>query len=198
MISPFGPLPEVAAFEHREARAGFEIAFFRAAPDGLGIDGSTSAVEDGEAFTVTYDIELDATWRTRRAIVTGRSRSSCRERLLEADSHGGWCVDGAPDPALSGCLDVDLESSSLTNALPVHRLGLGVGDAAQVPAAYVRALDLTVERLEQRYERLDCSQDGHHLYAYEAPAFSFACVLEYDDAGLVMAYPGIARRAAVR
>jgi hypothetical protein len=50
---------------------------------------------------------------------------------------------------------VDFESSALTNAFPVHRLELQVGEEADAPAAYVRALDLSVERLDQRYVRLD-------------------------------------------
>lgn len=55
----------------------------------------------------------------------------------------GWTHRGARS------LDVDLESSALTNALPVHRMGLGIEPAADAPAAYVRALDLSVDRLEQ-------------------------------------------------
>lgn len=40
---------------------------------------------------------------------------------------GGW----RPGPRLDGCFDVDLESSSMTNTLPVHRLGLAPGAAAE-------------------------------------------------------------------
>jgi hypothetical protein len=35
---------------------------------------------------------------------------------LRADGDGSWVVDGRPAPQLDGCLDVDLESSSMTNA----------------------------------------------------------------------------------
>ena len=58
-------------------------------------------------------------------------------------------------------------------------------------AAYVRALDLSVERLEQHYVRL-----GADRYHYASPAFGFECELAYDDAGLVLDYPGIAVRVA--
>ena len=64
----------------------------------------------------------------------------------------------------------------------------------QVRAAYVRALDLSVERLEQQYTRT-ADQHGHQRYDYTAPAFDFSCQLVYDEAGLVLAYPGIAVRA---
>lgn len=105
-----------------------------------------------------------------------------------------WIVDGQATPRLDGCLDVDLESSALTNAFPVHRLGLGVDDRASAPAAFVRAGDLGVDRLQQGYVR---SPDDGALaqYDYTAPAFGFSCRLVYDDAGLVVSYPGIALRA---
>ena len=154
-------------------------------------------MEEGEPWAVSYAIDLDAGWRTRRAVVSGRARHGHAERVLEADGAGRWTVDGPPRPDLDGCLDVDLESSSFTNAFPVHNLGLAVGAGAEAPAAYVRALDLGVERLEQRYVRLDDgSAPPGPRYDYTSPAFAFRCELAYDPSGLVLDYPGIATRRA--
>ncbi len=83
----------------------------------------------------------------------------------------------------------------MTNALPVHRLGLGVDERAEAPAAYVRAVDLSVERLDQTYIRRADDADTHH-YDYTAPAFGVSVRLQYDRYGLVVDYPGIARRAS--
>jgi hypothetical protein len=91
-------------------------------------------------------------------------------------------------------MDVDLESSAMTNAFPVHRLSLRAGQAADAPAAYIRALDLTAERLEQGYRRI-ADQDARRRYEYSAPAFGFTALLRYDDSGLLTDYPGIAVRA---
>jgi uncharacterized protein len=112
---------------------------------------------------------------------------------VEADGTGGWRVDGFLAPHLAGCLDVDLEGSALTNALPVQRLGLEVGARAEAPAAYVRAAGLGVERLEQTYARLE-DRDGHPRYDYASPRFEYEGVLTYDQHGLVLEYPGIAVR----
>jgi hypothetical protein len=82
----------------------------------------------------------------------------------------------------------------MTNTLPVHRLTLATGEHAAAPAAYVRALDLGVTRLEQTYRRIP--DDGpRQRYDYAAPAFGFTSRLAYDESGLVLDYPGIARRA---
>jgi hypothetical protein len=169
--------------------------FLRADEDGCHVEGDTAAVEDGEAWAVGYAISLDRDWVTRGARVWSLAATGRRERRLEVVSPGRWLVDGEPAPHLDGCLDVDLESSSLTNAFPVHHLGLEVGQEAEAPAAYVRALDLAVERLEQRYLRLG-DEGEHRRYHYTSPAFDFECELTYDASGLVLDYPGIAVRAA--
>ena len=73
-------------------------------------------------------------------------------------------------------------------------LGLEVGEDADAPAVYVRELDLSVERLEQRYARRP--DDGpRRRYHYESPRFDFEAELVYDEAGLIIDYPGIGVRA---
>jgi uncharacterized protein len=66
--------------------------------------------------------------------------------------------------------------------------------AAAAPAAYVRAVGLAVQRLEQVYARTT-DQAGRQCYDYAAPDFDFAARLVYDESGLVLDYPGIAARA---
>jgi uncharacterized protein len=191
---PFRPPPASACWQHRAARSGFEVAYFEALPDGLRIEGTTAAIEDAEAWVVTYLIRLDAAWGTRSARITARTAAGLRETFLESDGAGHWLIDGGAAHELDGCMDVDLESSAMTNALPVHRMNLGVGEAADPPAAYVRVLGLTATRLEQVYRRI-ADEDAHQRYEYTAPAFSFTALLRYDDSGLVVDYPGIAGRA---
>ncbi len=190
----FAPLPATACWRHRGARTGFEVAYFQAGPDGWRIEGATTAVEDAQTWIVTYSIGLDAAWLTREARVSARAASGLRETVLAADGAGRWRVDGRPVTHLDGCLDVDLESSALTNTLPVHRLELAAGTRAETPAAYIRALDLSAERLEQTYARLP-GEATRQRYRYAAPAFDFTCTLVYDESGLVLDYPGIAVRA---
>lgn len=189
-------LPQTAAWRHIDARDGFELLFVRHDADGYRFEGHSTAVEEGEAWAVSYSLVVDdAAWLTRSARIAGRSTAGERELVLEGDGSGGWRVDDRPAPELDGCLDVDLEASAFTNALPVHRLGLAVGEEAEAPAAYVRALDLGVERLEQTYRRLD-DDGGGSRYDYESPRFGYRGELAYDPFGLVLEYPGLAVRVA--
>ncbi len=190
---PFGEPPRRAAWRHREAREGFEVVFLSGAASEYVMDGHSAAVEGGDAWAVHYRIRTDLSWRTREAHVTGRSDGGEHDVTLRSDGGGRWEIDGTRAPDLDGCLDVDLESSVLTNAFPVHRLGLRIGEQAEAPAAYVRAADLSVERLEQRYVRLE-DDAGRERYHYTAPSFEFECELVYDESGLLLDYPGIAVR----
>jgi hypothetical protein len=190
----FAPVPATAAWHHRGARSGFEVVYFGPRGGGCRIEGWTTAFEDGTTWAVEYAIEVDAAWATRGARIRGRSAGGFCTALLEADGAGRWLVDGEPAPHLDGCLDVDLEASAVTNALPVRRMGLPVAAAAAAPAAYVRAAGLAVERLEQTYVRTT-DEATCQRYDYTAPAFGFGARLVYDEAGLVLDYPGIAVRA---
>lgn len=203
----FAPPPETAAWRHLDSRAGFEVAYFRPLGDGHRIEGCTTAVEEGLTWIVDYAIDVDAGWITRRAEITGRSAAGSRHTTLESDGEGRWRVDGVPAPHIDGCFDVDLESSAMTNTFPVHRMRLAVGAGSEAPAAYVRALDLVVERLEQHYVRVPdegpvqraiagLHPDGScRRYDYESPSADFACRLVFDASGLVLDYPEIAVRA---
>src|SRR5207247_10778293 len=94
----------------------------------------------------------------REAPSAGDEAAPSRSRFAAPPGHR-WC-----------------ESSALTNMLPVHRLQLGVGQSADAPAAYVRALTLGAERLEQRYTRAD-DDDDQPRYDYQAPQLAFSCRL---------------------
>jgi hypothetical protein len=168
------------AFRHLDVRDGFEVAWFE--PPRL--RGGSTFVEDGAGHHIAYDITLAPDGSTASATIRSLERTVTLER-----SGGVWTVDGVERPDLADCPDVDLESSAVTNALPVARLALAVGQSGDALAAWVRA-DLGVERLEQSYTRLD-----ERRYDYVSRHDGFRARLEYGSDGLILDYPGIAARA---
>lgn len=188
------PLPSAASWKHLGARSGFELTFFREGLDaGHRLIGHTTANEESALWSVGYDILLDAGWRTVAVHATTLGPKGARAVTLSRDAEDGWIVDGEARPDLDGCVDVDFESSAVTNTLPLHRIAFEVGETVTVSSAFVRADDLRVERLEQTYALMARSSD-RLIFHYESPVFSFACDLVYDAAGLVLEYPGIAAR----
>jgi hypothetical protein len=186
-------LPPLAAWRHTGVRTGYEVLFTDLKTTGCRLRGATTAVEAGVAWSVRYRLDLDRHWRTRRVQADAATISGERRVSLRAVGGGGWTVDGQSRPDLDGCVDVDFESSSVTNTVPVHRLGFSTGGPVSAPAAFVRAADLRVHRVEQQYTLRTRTPHGS-TFDYESATFDFACELRFDAAGLILEYPGIAVR----
>ena len=93
---------------------------------------------------------------------------------------------------LDGCEYVDIADTPFTNTLPVRRLGLVRGSAADITVAYVDGMDLQPWPEPQRYTRLD--RDGADVYRFTSLDGGFTADLPVDAEGLVLDYPGLFRR----
>lgn len=185
--------PGGASWTHVGARAGFEAAFFDEVGIGHRLTGNTTAHESSVLWSIGYDVTVDHSWTTVQVQASNLTAAGRRDLTLTRDAAGRWIASGERRPELDGCVDVDFESSAATNTLPLHRLDLVEGVGADVPAAFVRADELRVERLEQRYTLIKVVPE-FLLFLYESSTFGFECELRYDRAGLVIEYPGIAVR----
>ncbi|GAB3607165.1 hypothetical protein GCM10027413_25740 [Conyzicola nivalis] len=150
--------------------------------DGCHVDGLVEG-----AVGVRYAIDTDASWATR----TVRLATDSSSLVLFADGHGNWTEgDGRLLDRLAGAIDVDITATPLTNTLPIWRLGLGVGESADIVTAYIALPGLTVTADPQRYTRLD-----ERSYRFESRDSDFHRDITVDDAGFVVDYPGLFRRA---
>ena len=149
-----------------ETRAGARLA------------GTVLTAEDGTPFEVRYAVDVDRRWATRHADVRITDGASL---VLETDGRGHWAAGGRRVLDLDGCRDVDLEISPSTNTLPIRRLRPQVGESAPARAAWVRFPSLTVEPLDQTYERI-----GESSWRYRSG--DFEAELEVDADGLVVRY----------
>jgi uncharacterized protein len=95
---------------------------------------------------------------------------------------GGWTLNGAPVPGLEALVDLDLGFTPATNVLPLRRLALPVGGAADAPAAWLDVAAGTLSILQQRYERRSAT-----TYAYATPRY--AELLEIAPTGFIRRYP---------
>jgi uncharacterized protein len=107
---------------------------------------------------------------------------------LDLPSAGG-------DPlSLTGSLDCDLGLSPVTNLMPVLRHDLlSGGGPVELTTAWVSVPDLGVRLDRQRYAFLRAGSD-HRVIRYEATDGTFAADITLDTDGIVIDYPGIARR----
>lgn len=135
-----------------------------------------------------YEIECDMMWGTRDVTVRGEIGQSPVSLILSRATDGAWCANGAAQPDVHGCIDVDLGFSPSTNLLPIRRLRLAIGARADVRAAWVRFPELSLEVLEQSYTRL-----AELTYLYESAGGEFRRELTVNADGFVVDYPGLWR-----
>jgi hypothetical protein len=149
-----------------------------------------------EPFAVYYRIECDGDWRVRSLVV--ELVDGGRALGLRADGAGGWTTnDGQRLPGLDDAIDLDLSATAFTNTLPVRRLKLSRGQSETIVVAYIDVPELTIERAEQRYTCLESDADRAR-YLFESlrddETVGYSAELELDGDGLVIDYPGYARR----
>ena len=147
------------------------------------MSGTVVVTLDDEAVLVRYTVQCDPEWKTEDVDVVAESGSTTHRLRLGA-AGGRWRSNEGSVSALDGAVDVDLGVTPSTNTLPIRRLGLDIGEHADLVVAWIRFPDLTLIRSDQRYTRL-----GEAVYRYESGSFSRD--IEVDELGLVTSYPGL-------
>lgn len=150
------------------------------------LGGAAAFAHRGAPCRLDYWIECDAAWRTVSTVVGGWIGDRAVAVEIRVDRSGRWRMNGEAQPQVEGCVDVDLNFSPSTNLLPIRRLGLAVGEEAEVATAWLRFPTLALERLPQLYRRT-----GERAYRYESNGGAFASDIEVNDAGFVTRYPGL-------
>lgn len=153
-----------------------------------------AAHQDHETYSASYTLATDETGAASRLTVrtvTGGGEAHLR---LSRSEEGDWLVDGDDGAARSdfdGALDADLAFSPLFNALPVRRVGLHrTPDDCDLSVVFVGLPSLRVEVVRQTYRTVSVGE--RPVVTFASGGFSADLVL--DAQGLVLDYPGLARR----
>ena len=132
-----------------------------------------------------YEVVCNSEWQTMCASVVGWLGTRSIDIGLSVDSDRRWRLNGVVRPEVGGCTDLDLNFSPATNLMPIRRLSLTVGAAAELTAAWLRFPSFDLEPLPQLYRRVDAS-----TYRYESGGGRFVADLQVNSAGFVTSYPG--------
>jgi hypothetical protein len=186
-------LPKSIAWRRLDLDHGLGAAAIYAIPDGFGADGCDVVVDGDRLWWVTWGVDVDRGWRTRSFAAAVGGSSGERDLTLVADRSGSWTREGEPAPELEGCTDVDIVSTVFTNTMPIRRLGLAVGESADIRAAWVDVPSLELSVSSQRYTRLE-PEEGVDRYQFVALDSADPYLLTVDDEGLVIDYERFAQR----
>lgn len=164
---------------------GHEIATLSDLDDGCLLAGTAVFLYRRQPCRLDYEVRCDSQWQTRSVEVNGLVGGDVVDIRIAVSDDRGWEINGTPSSVVQGCIDIDLGFSPSTNLLPIRRLDLEVGAEAEVRAAWLPFPNLTIEHLPQKYRR-----ESEHTYRYQSAGGRFVRMLEVNDKGFVVDYPG--------
>lgn len=180
-------------------RASVELA-----EDSMRAFGSTHT----RSFATTWSLDVGPGWVTRSIDVTVRGIGWWRSLVLTRHVDGTWesqhdsggdvalPAPGLADPAsVEGAVDCDLGLCPVTNTMPIRRLRLLADEVPPTPLvmAWVDVPSLRVVRSEQVYASAVDGSSSRQV-SYASRSRDFDATLTVDADGLVIDYPGLARR----
>jgi hypothetical protein len=152
--------------------------------DGWRLDGKAVYRESDTTACLSYEIEGDDRWQTRRGVMLGWVGERQVEFRITRAADGAWTFNGSLVPGLEPWVDLDLGFTPSTNLFQLRRMALEVGQSADVSVAWLDVTAGTLDTLHQRYERRSADS-----YWYEAPRFEYSALLRVNSAGFVERYP---------
>ena len=180
--------PLVARWQDWDGK-GIEHLVLREGARAVVVESVVAGSADGAPFALGYRIRCDNSWRVRSAEIAMVGEN--RKIEIVGDGKGKWSdASGRRLPKLAGAIDIDLSASPFTNTLPIRRLKLRTGQAAEIVTVYILVPALTLMTDPQRYTCLAPLK----RYRYESIDSDFAREIEVDSRGLVVTYPGLFRR----
>ncbi|MGK6352274.1 putative glycolipid-binding domain-containing protein [Parapedobacter sp. DT-150] len=142
---------------------------------GYQIQGHIIGETKGHPLDMHYMILTDTAWTTQRVSVTVET-----EPVFVLDLH---------EEAFAACIDVDISMSPFTNTLTINRTKLPVGGSTDNTVLYVDIENRLHKPVRQRYTRVD-----HDWYRYENLESGFVSMVQCDENGFIIHYPGIWER----
>jgi hypothetical protein len=154
--------------------------------DGWLLEGAAVFQHENGPACLAYEVRCDGGWRTQEGVVHGWAGDRPLDFQITRTPDGIWSLNGQVASHLEGCFDLDFAFTPATNLFQLRRVALQVGQAADVPVAWLDAAAGVFDRLHQRYERRTAEE-----YWYEAPRFGYFALLQVNTVGFVKKYPDL-------
>jgi hypothetical protein len=166
--------------------AGHDACRLVQTDSGWRLEGAAVFRHEGVPACLAYEVDCDGHWRTRDGVVRGWVGGRLLDFRMTRTPAGIWTLNGQVVPHLDRCVDLDLGFTPATNLFQLRRVALQVGQAADVPVAWLDVPAGTLDRLDQRYVRRTAGE-----YWYEAPRFDYFGLLRVSAVGFVEKYPNL-------
>jgi hypothetical protein len=179
--------PRTIAWRRVDVEHGLGVGHIEERNDSVHFHGRELIANQGAGWAVSFRLDAGSDWESEAAEVEVLDRAGTRSIVLVRAEDGAWHLGGTPLAGSEECDDVDIASTPLTNTPPIVRLGLGLGEATDIPVVWVTVPDLEVQVVTQRYERVE-PEGGLDLYRFVWPPDGPSYLLMVDEDGIVLDY----------
>lgn len=169
-----------------------ENCFVNILPSGADITSTIVGHYEDKIYKIDYGIKTNQDWETLQVNIESRHTNGSQSMRLQSDGKGNWTNEGKTVDQFQGCTDIDITLTPLTNTLPIRRLRLTPNQFKEIKVLYFDPLKGEIRPVRQQYTCLSRTK-----YRYENVPNDFESVIEVDEAGLVVDYPGLFVRTAV-
>ena len=168
--------------------AGSELLEIATGKSDIRIDSTILFLDEKGPEKIHYQLELDAVWKTKRITINSGEGN---ELELTSSGEGKWYgQDGKLLDALTGAIDVDISATPFSNSLPINRHHWVEGQIRDFEMVYIAVPSMNVQKVKQRYT---CIKSSHpRIFRYQSE--NFESLIEVDDDGFVLDYPGLFTR----
>jgi uncharacterized protein len=164
---------------------GHDAARLSRTPRGWSLQGSAVWRDDGGAAALRYELALGLDWSTEGARVRGFLGDREIDDVITREG-GMWSFNGRKVPGLEHLVDLDFGFTPATNLQQLRRVPIAIGEAADIPVAWVDAGGRGLMELQQRYERL-----AERSYRYRSATTGYEGLLELAPNGFAARYPAL-------
>ena len=160
---------------------------------GTEIDSVIVGSYEHKIYRLEYHIKTNPQWETVFFEIKSQHSDQVNYFTFESDGKGNWMTDGRLAHQFQGCTDIDIPLTPFTNTLPINRLKLTPQASEHIQVIYIDLLAHRIERVTQKYTCL-----SETTYHYENVPNDFEAVITVDALGLVVDYPTLFVRTALR
>lgn len=142
---------------------------------------------DQEGFAaLDYVVRCDAQWDTLSVDVAGDHEGRTIKIHIVRQGND-WLCNDVPQPEVFGARDIDLSFTPATNLMPLWKLSGADAEALEVSAAWLRYPEMTLQRLDQSYQKTRFNS----RIRYSTAQTGYETDLHVDNSGFVTLYPGL-------
>ena len=158
---------------------------------GSEITSTVIGVYEKKIYRIDYYIKTNHNWETVFFEIKSRHSNQIQMIRFEGDGRGNWISEDKKVGQFSGCIDIDIPLTPLTNSLPINRLNLAQNQTQEIQVIYLDLLEQQIRPVRQKYIRLSNLE-----YHYENVPNDFEAKIQVDESGFVVDYPSLFVRTA--